>query len=205
MAGIQLTGLVNGLDTQSIISQLMAVERQPRTGITFEQAAATRRQTLLTDVSRQITGVRNALEDLGSVTTWLDTQSVSSSDDGKVSVSRTSGAAPGAYDVAVTALASAARHTYDYAAPAADGPLQILNKDGSLRSSIDLKAGATVDDAVAAINSKTDADLYAVNVNGDLVLAAKKTGTVSDFTVAGAGSDLNYVHGIDAQYSINGI
>jgi flagellar capping protein FliD len=34
MAGIQLSGLVSGLDTQSIISQLMAVERQPRTRIT---------------------------------------------------------------------------------------------------------------------------------------------------------------------------
>src|SRR5919202_816456 len=106
MAGIQLTGLVNGLDTQGIISQLMAVERQPRT---------------------------------------------------------------------------------------ADGPLEIHNQDGTLRASVQLKAGATVDDAVGAINSSTDANVYAVNVNGDLVLAAKTTGTTSGFSAVGAGTELEAV------------
>ena len=34
MAGIQLGGLVSGLDTQSLISQLMAAERMPRAELT---------------------------------------------------------------------------------------------------------------------------------------------------------------------------
>ena len=95
MAGIQLSGLVQGLDTQSIISQLMAVERQPRTRITGEQAQATKRQSLLQDINTKLTTLKTATDDLKSVTTWLDTQSVTSADETKVTATRTAGAAPG--------------------------------------------------------------------------------------------------------------
>jgi flagellar hook-associated protein 2 len=204
MAGIQLTGLVNGLDTQGIISQLMAVERQPRTKITWEQSATTKRQNLLTDLNTKAATLKSASDALASVSTWLDTQTVTSGDTTKLDASRTAGAPPGGYDVAITQLASAERHTYDYQPPAADGPLEIHNQDGTLRASVQLKAGASVDDAVSAINSSTDANVYAVNVNGDLVLAAKTTGTTSGFSAVGAGNSLQDVAGLDAQFSING-
>jgi flagellar hook-associated protein 2 len=205
MAGIQLSGLVSGLDTQSIISQLMAVEEQPRTRITNEQSQVTKRQSLLQDISTKLTALKTANDDLKSPLTWLDTQTVTSADDSKVGVSRTAGAPPGGYDVAVTQLASAERRTYDYQPPAADGPLTIYGADGTtVRATVNLSAGATVDDAVAAINSSTDANLYAVNVNGDLVLSAKTTGSGSGFSVAGAGTELERVAGQDAQFNING-
>jgi len=41
MAGIQMSGLVSGLDTASIIDQLMKVEKLPRTKITLDQDATT--------------------------------------------------------------------------------------------------------------------------------------------------------------------
>ncbi|HEU4975146.1 MAG TPA: flagellar filament capping protein FliD [Baekduia sp.] len=203
MAGIQLSGLVSGLDTQSIISQLIAAESAPRTRMTFQQAAATKRQSLLQELNTKVTALKNASDDLKSAGTWLDTQKVTSSDDSKVGVTRTAGAPPGGYDVAVTQLASAERRTYDYQPPAADGPLTIYEADGTtVRTTVDLKAGATVDDAVAAINSKADSKLFAVNVNGDLVLAAKDTGVSSAFSVTGAGTQIERVAGQDAQFSI---
>jgi flagellar hook-associated protein 2 len=208
MAGIQLSGLVSGLDTQSIISQLMAVERQPRTRITGEQAQATKRQSLLQDINTKLNTLKTATDDLKSVTTWLDTQSVSSADETKVTVARTAGAAPGGYDVTIAQMAAAARRTFTFAAPAAAGNLQIFEADGTtLRSSIPLAAGATVDAAVAAINSDTKANLYAVNVNGDLVMAAKTTGVASGFTASGAGvgAQLQSVPGQDSDIFINGI
>jgi flagellar hook-associated protein 2 len=205
MAGIQLSGLVSGLDTQSIISQLMAVERQPRTRITLDQAAATKRQSLLQDLSTKVTSLKSAADALKSAGTWLDTQTVTSTSDAKVGVTRTAGAPPGGYDVTVTRLASAERRTYDYQPPAADGPLTIYEADGTtVRATVDLTAGATVDDAVSAINSSTSANLYAVNVNGDLVLAAKTTGAGSTFSIAGAGTELQRVAGQDALFNVSG-
>lgn len=205
MAGIQLSGLVSGLDTQSIITQLMTVERMPRTKITLDQSAVTKRQSLLQDIATKLTTLKSSVDDLKSISTWGDTQTVTSSDEQKLGVTRTAGAPPGGYDVQIAALASAERRTYDFQPPAADGPLQIFEADGTtLRASVDLKAGATVDDAVAAINASTDAKLYAVNVNGDLVLSAKTTGVASGFSATGAGAQTERVAGTDADIFING-
>lgn len=204
MAGIQLSGLASGLDTQSIISQLMAVEEVPRTRITYQQDAASKRQSLLQDLSTKLTSLKDANDDLKSALTWLDTQTVASTDDSKVGVARTAGAPPGGYDVAVTQLASAARSTYAYAPPAADSSLTVYDADGTtVRATIALSAGATIDDAVSAINSSADAQLYAVNVSGQLVLSAKTTGASSGFSVAGAGSQVQSVAGQDALFTIN--
>jgi flagellar hook-associated protein 2 len=206
MAGIQLSGLVSGIDTGSIIEQLMAVEKLPRTKITLDQDATTKRQGLLQDISAKLTTLKFANDDLKSALSWLDTQSVESADTSKFTATRTAGAAPGGYDVAVNQLATAERQTYKFVSPTADGTLQIANADASARTTIPLKAGATVDDAVAAINSSSTASLYAVNVNGSLVLSAKTTGDTSGFGISGAGIDsqLERVAGQNAKVTING-
>jgi flagellar hook-associated protein 2 len=206
MAGIQLSGLVSGIDTQSIIGQLMQIEKAPRTKITLHQDATTKRQSLLQDLSTKLTTLKSTNDDLKSVLSWLDTQTVETGDASKVTVSRTGGAPPGGYDVAITQLASAERQTFTFASPAADGTLDIANADGSARTSIPLKAGATVDDAVSAINGSSTSKLYAVNVNGSLVLSAKTTGDTSGFSItgAGAGAQTERVAGQNAKFNISG-
>lgn len=206
MAGIQLSGLVSGIDTGSIIDQLMTIEKIPRTKITNDQAATTKRQGLLQDISSKLTSLKFANDDLKSALTWLDTQSVESANTSKFTVTRTGGAAPGGYDVAVNQLASAERQTYGFVAPTADGTLDIANADGSARVSVDVKAGASLNDVVGAINSNSKSGLYAVNVNGSLVLSAKTTGDTSGFSVSGAGvgGQTERVAGQNAKVTING-
>jgi flagellar hook-associated protein 2 len=206
MAGIQMSGLVSGLDTASILDQLMAVEKLPRKRITLDQDATTKKQTLLQDVSTKLTALKFANDDLKSALTWLDTQTAESGNTAKFTVTRTGGAAPGGYDVAVNQLATAERQTYGFVPPAADGTLDIANGDGTPRVSVPLKAGATVDDAVAAINGSTTAQMFAVNVNGKLVLSAKATGDSSGFQISGAGigAQEERVAGLNAKVTING-
>jgi flagellar hook-associated protein 2 len=206
MAGLQLSGLVSGIDTGSIITQLMAIERTPRAKITLDQDATTKRQSLLQDLSTKVTALKSANDDLKSVLSWLDTQTVETGDATKVTASRVGGAPPGGYDLAITQLASAERQTFSFVSPAADGTLDIANADGTARTSIALKAGATVDDAVAAINGSSSSKLYAVNVNGSLVLSAKTTGDTSGFgiTGAGVGAQTERVAGKNALLTING-
>jgi flagellar hook-associated protein 2 len=206
MAGIQLSGLVSGIDTGSIIDQLMQVEKLPRTKITLDQDATTKRQGLLTDISTKLTSLKFANDDLKSALSWLDTQSAESADTSKFTVTRTAGAAPGGYDVSVDQLASAERQTYSFASPSADGTLNIANADGTARASVNLKAGATVDDAVSAINGSSTSQLYAVNVNGSLVLSAKATGDSSGFSITGAGvgTQTDRVAGTNSKITVNG-
>jgi flagellar hook-associated protein 2 len=206
MAGIQLSGLVSGIDTGSIIDQLMTINKIPRQKITLDQDATTKRQSLLQEVSSKLTTLKYANDDLKSALTWLDSQSVESADTSKFTATRTGGAAPGGYDVQVNQLATAERQTYGYVAPTADGTLDIANADGSARVSVAVKAGASLNDVVGAINSDTKSGLYAVNVNGSLVLSSKTTGDTSGFSVSGngIGAQTDRVAGLNAKVTING-
>ena len=177
MAGLQLSGLVSGIDTGSIITQLMAIEKAPRTKITLEpgrddQAPEPPAGPLDQGHGAEVGQRRPQVgPQLARHADGRDRRRVARSP-----CSRTGGAPPGGYDVAITQLASAERQTFSFVSPAADGTLDIANADGSARTSIALKAGATLDDAVAAINGSSTSKLYAVNVNGSLVLSAKTTG-----------------------------
>jgi flagellar hook-associated protein 2 len=205
VTGIQMSGLGSGLDTQGIIDQLMQVESQPRIGLQNKQAIASARQTALNDISSKLAMLRTAAQSLGSVSTWLDTQTATSSDTSRIGAVRTSGAAPGGYQVEVSKLATADQHTYAYAAPAADTQLTVNG------APVTLKAGETLDDAVTAINSSDTANVYAINVSGKLVLAAKQTGTANVFTASSADpsvltEDTSAAKpAIDAQYTVDGV
>jgi flagellar hook-associated protein 2 len=203
---IQMSGLVSGLDTASIIDQLMAAERLPRTKITNDQAVDNKKVSIYNDLSTKLTALKTANDDLSSALTWIDTQTVESTDTTKFTVSRTGGAPPGGYDVSVDQLASAERQTWSFTSPASDGQMVINNADGTQRAAVDLRAGATVDDAVSAINGAPGANLYAVNVNGSLVLSAKTTGDQSGFSIAGAGAgtQTERVAGTNAKLTVNG-
>jgi flagellar hook-associated protein 2 len=206
MAGIQLSGLTSGIDTGSIIDQLMTINKIPRTKITLDQDATTKRQSLLQEVSSKLTTLKYANDDLKSALTWLDSQTVESGDPTKFTATRTGGAAPGGYDVAINQLATAERQTYGFASPSADGTLDIANADGTARVSVNVKAGATLNDVVGAINGNTKSGLYAVNVNGSLVLSAKTTGDGSGFSISGSGvgTRTERVAGQNAKVTING-
>jgi flagellar hook-associated protein 2 len=180
MAGIQLSGLASGLDTATIIDQLMSVERAPRTKLTMKQAAIQARENVLKTLTTKLGTLKDATGALADAAKWSPVQSVDSSDPTKVSARQLSGSGPGSYQLAVSQLATSDQHTYAYTPPAGADTLQI----GS--ASIAVAANATIDDVVSSINASTTAGVFAVNVGGSLVLAAKQTGTANAFTATGA-------------------
>ena len=112
---------------------------------------------------------------------------MTSNDATKVAVTRTGGAGPGGYDIAVTRLASSTQRTYTYAPPAAGTSLTFTVKDAqgaNVPTTIPLAAGASLDDAVSTINTTAGSPVYAVNVAGKLVLASRATGENARFTMA---------------------
>jgi flagellar hook-associated protein 2 len=202
MAGIQVSGLASGMDTASMIDQLMSVEQIPRTAMTDKQTLENARKSALSTIDGKLSLLRTAAQALGSAGTWADSQSVTSSDTTKITVARTSsGAAPGGFDVGVSQLASADQHTFAYSVPTSDSDLQIGG------ASVHLTAGMSLDDAVAQINNSDDAKVYAINVNSRLVLAAKDTGTTNAFTASGSAitEDTSAARAArDAKYTIDG-
>jgi flagellar hook-associated protein 2 len=205
MAGIQLTGLASGMDTTAIISQLMAVERLPRTSIENNQSLIQARRNNLADIQSKLNALKLATQDLGSVLSWNNTQSVGSSDATKVTATLKSGAGPGGYDLSVANLASSARATYTFDSTA-EQTFTIKDADGAQTGTFTVAAGGSLDDLVAEINSKPEAGVFAVNVKGDLVLSSRTTGEQSNFTVDGRTPVVgSAVAGVDASFTINGI
>jgi flagellar hook-associated protein 2 len=208
----QISGLASGLDTASIISALMLVDRQPQVRIQQKMVVEAARQQALRDVLGQLNSLTTAYQGLTDVGTWADTQSVTSTDDARVSATRTGGAAPGAYTIDVTQLAKANQYTGSFLTSGnttvqADATLAIATQDGRT-ASVDLKTGDTLDVVAGKINGTTGSPVYASVLNGALVLSNKATGTANAITsvTVGGGTDLSFGEtqsATDAQFTID--
>ena len=189
MAGVSLGGLTSGLDTQSIIDQLMAIDRAPETRMKLQQSALQARQQTLTDIGTRLRNLSDTVKDLGSTVTWANTQTLEVSDSTKMNATRLSGAAPGGHEIAVTSLARSEQRSYAYTA--SDSTLTIGSAHIALSASDDGNAAAD------KINSDADSPVYAVFVQdplGDttkdrLVLTRKDTGAFNEADMAVSGAD----------------
>jgi flagellar hook-associated protein 2 len=194
---INFGGLASGLDTNTIVDQLMAIERQPQTRLKLKQSQIDARKTALSDVASRLKNLRIAAQDLKSPTLWLDTQSVDVNDSTKVAATRTGGAGTGGYQVEIDTLASASQHWFTYASPAADqtitfdyGGTDPLNAP-TKHLAVTISAGSDIAAAANAINSTSDSPVYAsvVTLNDgtkQLAFSSKATGTQSDLSISGA-------------------
>jgi len=201
MSPITITGLGTSLDTESIIENLMKVERLPQTRLEERQGQAKARETALQGILTKLNEVGTALQALRSPTLWADTQTATSSSTA-VSAELAGGAGPGGYQVEVTQLARGAQRTYAFSASEAASQLTVGGQ------TIELEPGATLADAVAAINSNHETGVSAVAVGGKLVLSSRATGAEAAVSAAGAGiaeETAKARAGQDTLYSIDGV
>jgi flagellar hook-associated protein 2 len=210
MAGIQLSGLASGVDTATIVEQLMALEAQGKTRLQMRQTSLSAQQTTLKDLKTKLDNLKSAAADLRAGGTWAETQTVESSDAARVAVARTGGAPIGGYAVKVLQLASSAQKTYSWTQ--STEPTQLTFDDGAGGKdpiTIDIAKDAKITDVASAINGRGDLPVYAAVVNGDkLVLSSRATGAAVDFSATGA--QLSHdaakdVAGRNAQYELNNV
>jgi flagellar hook-associated protein 2 len=202
MAPITISGLGSSLDTESIIANLMKIERLPQARLELQQGQAKARETALKEIQTKLEAVSDAADALHSPGLWADTQTVHSSAPESIGVRRLSGTGPGGYQVAVSQLARAEQRTYAFAQSAEPSQLTVGGK------TIELGPNATLEDAVAAINAEPAAGVYAVAVSGHLVLASRQTGAASTIAASGAGIEEEAGKrrpGLDAEYSVDGV
>src|SRR3954454_18699493 len=143
-----ISGLASGVDTSTIIDQLMAIERQPQTRLKTQVSLSAARKTVLSDIQTRLKNLQLAAEDLKSVTLWANSQTVDVNDPTKVAASLSGPAGAGSYQLNVATLARGSQRWYSYAPPAADDSISFSNGHSTT-----IAAGATIDAAVQAINS----------------------------------------------------
>jgi len=149
---ISSAGIGSGLDVNSIVSQLMAIERQPLTALETKATAIQSTVSEYGKIKSAVSTLRDLASKLASSTTWGQTTSNSSS----TAVSATTNnSAAGSYTVEVQALASVQTIATGTAVPATTTPgagtLHIeLGSYGAGQTSFTPKAGATAVDIVVA-------------------------------------------------------
>jgi flagellar hook-associated protein 2 len=188
-----LSGLASGVDTSGIVQQLMAVDQQSLTTITYQQAKVTAHQSGLKAISDALTALQTAGDALKDPSTWAATQSTSSSSS-NVGVSLLSGAGIGGHTIQVDRLASSAQHGYAFTPSASAQTFDIYygsdpNATGASKVTINVAANATAADVATQINALDSSPVYAAAITDPttgqqrLVLSARKTGQSSDFSV----------------------
>ena len=215
MATISSIGIGSGLDIESVITQLVAVERAP---VTKLQTEATSLQTKLSTYGKLQSGMaalRDAASALTRPSTWNATVGASS-DTTSVSVTTGASTLPGSYSIEVQRLASVQSNaTGVYASADAlvgEGTLHIeLGTWGAGQTSFTPKAGATaVDitvgppaeslaqlrDKINASNSGVVASVLTDASGARLVLRSAATGEANGFRVGVSDNDGNNVDGI---------
>ena len=70
MAGITLTGMASGLDTETIISQLMALEQNKVTAVQRRQIGVSSTRTTSTTIKTKLDAFKTAAADLSDAATW---------------------------------------------------------------------------------------------------------------------------------------
>jgi flagellar hook-associated protein 2 len=203
-----ISGLSSGIDTATIIDQLMSIERQPQTRLKNQVTVSAARKTALSDIQTRLKNLQLAAQDLKSATLWTNKQTVDVNDATKVAASLSGPAGSGSYQLNVATLARGSQRWYTYAPPAADDSITFSNGHSTT-----IAAGSTIDATVQAINSDSASPVYASAVTDAqsgtqyLVFSSRVTGqTASAFTASSSAlteDGTRAVGGLDAEYWVD--
>lgn len=184
-SGIQLSGLATGLDTSSVISQLMAIERRPVQMMAANQNAAQGKLDRLRALNLKLSALQTAAKGLVGTSFNLSpfaAKTATSSNTSVFGASADATASTGSYSIDVQQLAREQRTGGGaFTSPAAAGTLRITADDGSFKD-LNVAAGATINDVKDAINAG-NMGMTASVVNNTLILTGGATGrtyTVDD-------------------------
>lgn len=164
MATISSTGIGSGLDVKSIVSQLVALEKQPLSNLKVQAATVNTKISAFGQIKSLVSTLSGAASTLNSLTTW-NAVTATSSNSTAVSASAIGGTAANSFSMQVTGLAKAQSTASQAILPASTllgaGTLQIqLGKWSAVGGTFTAGAATPVDitvdaaDTVSSIASK---------------------------------------------------
>lgn len=208
--GTSVDGLVSGLDTTSIITQLMQAEAIPqnllKTKLTTTQTAATAYRT----VNSSVDALRTAAEALTKPGAWAAAKVTSSAASVTATVDPSATAATLGFDVVATAAAHTvvSASTWGATSDAFGGtvPVTVYNADGTVRGQVTPGGNGTLADVVNALN-KSDLGVSAAAVQTApgqyrLQVTATDSGAAQQFSLGQAGEFAVVTAGADAHLRV---
>ncbi|MGE3621015.1 MAG: flagellar filament capping protein FliD, partial [Acidimicrobiia bacterium] len=191
MANASIDGLVSGLDTTALVTQLMQLERQPQVRLVQHRSAQEAAVAAYRSINTRLEALQTAAAGLTGPDGW-ERRTVTTGSDA-VSATVEPGAPLGtiAFDVVQVAAAHTVVHATAVASPdtqVTDGPTFTVTPDGG--DPIELDAGNGSLAAVAAAVNAADAGVRAAVVQAGpgqyrLQLTSAATGAASGFALDG--------------------
>ena len=198
MAGIQASGVGSGLDIASLVSQLVAAEREPlKARIDRREATATVELSAFAKLRSALAALRDALAPLRDEQLFA-VRSAVSADEAVFTASASSSVSAATYDVEVVSLASAhklasAAHAGGASSFVGSGTLSVSLGGESFEVELTAATGtlAGIRDAINAAAGNPGVTASIVNEVGGsrLVLTAQRTGAATVIGVTQSGGD----------------
>jgi flagellar hook-associated protein 2 len=223
LSGLATPGVGSGLDVNTIVGKLMAVEQQPITLLNQQEASYQAKLSAYGSMKGAVSSFQTAMQNL-STASKFQAMSSSSSDSTVLTASATTDATPGSFDLSVDHLAQsqvlAASGIADQSAASSTGTLVIQVGTGAAKTITLDSTNNTLTGLRDAINAAA-AGVSATIVNGGgttpykLVLTADSTGAANTINVTnnlGAGTLHDAVASLgevraakDAALTVNGV
>lgn len=186
LSGISFTGLASGIDSQSIVSQLMQIEALPLQRMQQQQAILGQRQTLYAQLKSILVAFNSSASALNTAASFNPIKA-SSSNENVATTTATSGAVAGTYQLAVSKLAT----TQKASSSAQSSASAQLGYTGSFvvnGRAVSVEATDTLTSIAGKINS-ANAGVTASIINGGtgnayLTLTASASGASNEIQLA---------------------
>lgn len=178
---IQASGLASGIDTKSLVQQLVSIERQPLTRLAAKKQGYSRQISKLGNFASKLSEFKTKLEDFKSAETLLSRQS-SSENESSVKVKTTGSAKPGTWEIEVDKLAIAQRDrseafgTSNDVVRAGTLTIEVWGEDAV---EVTIDEGMTlsqVRDRIQESGAKVNASILSVDSGSYLSVTSQKTG-----------------------------
>lgn len=214
---INFNGLVSGLDTASMIDQLVAAEKSSATVLRQRVTDVNRQGTIIDDLTTRLLSVRDKARALDQASE-LRTAKATSSDDSHASVAVSGSAAAATHSLRVDTLARAQVTTSrtfasNGAGAAGTGSVDITTSAGT--KSVSWTATDTLQDIADRINAADAASTASVVYDGTnyrLVATARQPGVANAPTYTDGGAGLGWsapanvtIAASDARFTLDGI
>lgn len=224
MMSFSLTGLASGLDTATIISQLMQIERIPYQKLEQRQNTLSSQQSIFRNINTKLSALRTAAEEL-SMSFNFDLRSTTVSDESVVKATASEGVPEGSYVINVESLAtrhSVASKAFSNLGEELNETLKITiavgNESNIFTIDPDPDNGLTVEQALDQLRQKINAsglDVTASLITTDdsqgikrLVITSNKTGTANSISIDDENNQFEFEDSVkaeDAIFKVNGV
>lgn len=184
---MKIGGLISGLDTDTLIQQLMAIERRPVQLMQTRQDKLKTCRTAWSDLKVKLNDVKAAVTDLKLAATFSG-RVVESGDAKVVTAEAASAATPGQYAVSITTLAQAHKVASDRQS-STSAPLGLTGTFYVNAKPVTIDAADSLLDVRDAVNS-AGAGVAATVVDNTLVIARSETGATEVAFVDDAATDI---------------